>query len=339
MPESIKSLRNSVLDDAGRLLMIGWEGNEASEPISLIEKYRPAGLVFFKRNYPGSHDSLKELLYTIKTNALKILGRPILLALDHEGGTVNRLPLEETALPSHRALSEMAKTSGFDKVIELSYKVAVSLKNLGLNFNLAPVLDLQGQKAYIGERSFSSFSEETKEVAKAFFEGHRLAGLLTCGKHFPGLGSSISDPHKDLPVVVRSVKELWEEDGLPYRELINLGLEAVMTTHALFRGVDPILPATFSEKVVTLLKEDYAFKGLVLTDDLEMGALDGIFSKGESAVQSIQAGHDLALICRHEENILSASEALQKAILDGALSQKRLRQALLRLGKVLKTLE
>ena len=331
--------RVGAAEQAGRLLMIGWEGQDPSEAISLVEELHPAGLVFFKRNYPGSYGSLKKILRAITGSAEKILGRPILMALDHEGGAVNRLPLEETMIPSARRLSEIAASEGPGRIMDISYRAAKALRDLGFNFNLAPVLDLGGDGAYIGERSYGRDPDLAARAAGAFWEGHFKAGVMTCGKHFPGLGSSIVDPHADLPVVIKPVQELWDEDGRPFRELISLGVAAVMTTPALYRSVDPHLPATFSQKVTGMLKGEYAFKGPVLTDDLEMGALRGIFPPGEAALRAVNAGHDLALVCQSAENIRSAGERLKRAVVDMEITPTRLREALLRLRKLMRQVE
>lgn len=339
MPGNRWEKRIEETEKAGRLLMIGWEGKDPSEAISLLEEFHPTGLVFFKRNYTGSYDSLRTIIRVITGAAEKILGRPIIMALDHEGGRVNRLPLDETFLPSPRELGEIAARDGIRKVIDLSFKAGNALKDLGFTLNLAPVLDLSGENAYIGDRSFSSDPDHVARAAGAFWEGQFKAGILTCAKHFPGLGSSLTDPHKELPLIVKPSADLWDEDGKPFRELISFGVNAIMTTHALYRSVDPVLPATFSEKVVSLLKNDYAFKGPVLTDDLEMGALDGIFSPGEAALRAVNAGHDLVLVCRDKLSIRNAFDRLKYAVVNGEITPRRLRESLLRVRKAMRQFE
>jgi beta-N-acetylhexosaminidase len=328
-------------EDSGRLLMVGWEGNDPSEPISLLEKYRPTGLVFFRRNFPGSYEALKKDIREIHRAARKILRRNILMALDHEGGVVNRLPLDETLIPSHGELTYMARMSGLAKVEKVSRDIALVLKDLGFNFNLAPVADLAGAGDFMEKRSFGRDPKEASRVALAFWEGHRQAGLLNCAKHFPGLGSAREDPHEVLPVVDKPLSDLLEKDGMPFRTLIQRGLQAVMTTHALFVDADPDRPATFSEKIAGALKNDFEFKGPILTDDLEMGALnhvEGIEGPGDAAVKAVQSGHDLVLVCRREENVEEASLKIEEALVDGIISPTRFRQAILRVGRLVKLL-
>jgi beta-N-acetylhexosaminidase len=324
------------LEEAGRLLLIGFEGDDASEAASLAEEYRPAGFVFFARNYPGSPTALKALLTEIAQRAFKALKRPPLLALDQEGGTVSRLPLEETALPSAAEMAALARDKGLEALEELSFRAGKALRQLGFNFNLAPVLDVSSEGAYIGTRSFSASPDEVSRCATAFFAGQKRAGLVTCGKHFPGLGQASSDPHSELPVVAADLRAVWDRDLKPFRDLTVRGIPAMMTTHALFRAVDPLLPGTLSPRVVDLLKRDVGFKGLALTDDLEMGAIADTFPPGRAAWEAVVAGHDLALVCRRRENVEEAREGLLKALKDYDITPSRQREARLRLARTLK---
>ncbi|MDR1081085.1 MAG: beta-N-acetylhexosaminidase [Deltaproteobacteria bacterium] len=328
--------RKEPLEEAGRLLMIGFEGDDAAEAVSLAEEYRPAGFVIFSRNYPGSPDSLKALLSRISEGAARALKRPPLMAVDQEGGTVLRIPLEETRLPAASEMAGLAREKGPDALEELSFGAGRALRDLGFNFNLAPVLDVGSEGAYIGSRSFSRDPEEVALCAAAFFAGQRRAGLLTCAKHFPGLGQASADPHSALPVVDANIQDVWDRDLKPFRTLVARGVPAVMTTHALFRAVDPGLPGTISPRVVDLLKRDVGFKGLALTDDLEMGALSGTFPLGRAAADAVSAGHDLVLVCRGRAAIEEAREGLLKAVKDYDIAPSRLREAKLRLTRTLK---
>jgi beta-N-acetylhexosaminidase len=318
-------------------MLIGWEGQETEEILSLLEDFRPAGFVFFKRNYPGSPQKLREQIAEVNLRAAKLLKRKLLWALDQEGGTVTRLFLPETTLPSAGEMGALAAREGLGALEGLCYRVGLALRELGFNFNLAPVLDVRAEDgSYIGSRSFSADPQECARAGAAFARGFSRAGLLCCGKHFPGLGPSMLDPHLDLPVVSQNVQVHYDRDGLPFRELIAQGIPAVMTTHVLHRALDGVLPATFSEGILALLKKDYGFKGLVLTDDLEMGALSGIFNADQSAVEAVKAGHDLVLVCRRRENIQKARDGLARAIAEFAISPRRSREAQLRLTRALK---
>ncbi|MDR2353064.1 MAG: hypothetical protein LBF22_07850 [Deltaproteobacteria bacterium] len=311
-------------EDLGQLFLIGWESQNTSEILGLLREFRPAGFIFFKRNYPGSFLALREQIRTVNLEAKKLFPRKLLWAIDHEGGTVNRLPFPETLLPSAQDLGALACQSGVEILKKECFRVGTLLRELGFNLNLAPVLDVQSDpQAYIGTRSFSTDPSIVAKVARAFYEGFSLAKLLTCGKHFPGLGRARKDPHRELPVITQSVDDFWDFDGLPFRELIASGLPAIMTTHVLLSSLDDSLPVTYSSKALSLLKHDYGFQGLVITDDLEMGALNNIYSPGKSALEAFQAGHDLLLFGKTKSFIKEAHEALRKASSDFVLDPTR----------------
>jgi beta-N-acetylhexosaminidase len=342
MPESPKAAgkdRNkSSLEQAGALLLIGWPGIDVSELVSLLDEFKPAGFIYFRRNWPGSLDALRNTIGHVDSLAQKELGRPLLWAIDQEGGTVQRLDQEGLSLPSAMELEALALERGLESVSEMTYQAGKALKSLGFNLNLAPVLDVRGAGSYISSRSFSGSPARVAEVAASYAAGFERAGMLLCGKHFPGLGSSVVDPHKDLPLVPSTIQELWAQDGLPFREMIRQGIPAVMTTHALYRSLDPHLPPTLSKTVVDLLKKDYEFKGLTITDDLEMGGILTMADTGAAAVRSIVAGHDLAIVSKSEYWIRSSRDALAVAIEGGILAPARLRDARARLKKTLKLL-
>jgi beta-N-acetylhexosaminidase len=316
--------------------LVGWPGEGAYGAVSLLEEFKPAGFIYFRRNWPGSSEDLAGIIRRVNARAEKLLKRPLLWAIDQEGGTVQRLDDPPYALPPAAEMADIFFKDGPERVSSLTLQAGRALKELGFNFNLAPVLDVRAGDSYIASRSFSSDAETAALAAAAYAKGFREAGLLLCGKHFPGLGSSVTDPHRDLPLVLSGVQELWARDGLPFRRLISLGLPAVMTTHALYRSLDPLLPATFSSRILALLKKDYAFKGLVLTDDLEMEGLKPLAEPENSAVDAVVAGHDLALAGKDPDLIRRSRGALAEAVESGRLSSARLREAGSLLKKTLK---
>jgi beta-N-acetylhexosaminidase len=221
------------------------------------------------------------------------------------------------------------------KVQEECHLVGTTLRKLGFNMNLAPVLDIRKKEdSFIGSRSFSRDPKWVKEVGKSCYLGFREAGILCCAKHFPGIGDAVVDPHVDLPVINLGPQELLE-DVYPFQELIKEGIPAVMTTHVMVRKIDPTLPGTFSPRVLDFLKKDLDFKGLAIADDLEMGAVPQDLDMGEAAVLSVAAGHDLVLICRSREKILRALYGLREGIIKYRVTPRRIREAILRLRSAL----
>lgn len=335
----------------GRLLIIGFEGANFAEVEELVTRVRPAGLIFFKRNFPetGGARALRELIDSAQALAESHLGRRLLMAIDHEGGLVQRLPAPYTQLPAAAEIADPASAA------ESAGRGARELAATGFNFNLAPVLDVASPLgSFMGSRSFSDDPEQVLAFGRAQLAAFHQAGVLGAGKHFPGLGSAVVDPHHELPTLVNDRRRLLEVDLVPFRGLINpaagtetpgeMGAEfsaaaggqaditvrplfAVMTTHAFFPALDPERPATISEEIVNFLKSEMGFTGALLTDDLEMGAVIKNYPVGEAAAAAIGAGHDLALVCRRREYIDECREALGEALRGGRISESRLADA------------
>ena len=193
--------------------------------------------------------------------------------------------------------------------------------------------------AVMGSRCFSDDPARAAEYGREGMEGYRDSGVLTCGKHFPGLGSAHIDPHHELPAIEANQLRLRSVDMAPFKNLAAGGLGAIMTTHALYPALDAVNPATFSGLIVDVLKTEMDFGGAVLTDDLEMGAVVKNYPMGEAAVSAVLAGHDLALICRRASYVEDSAEALASAVLSGRLSEARLLDAHERSGRFSRSLE
>ena len=317
-------LESTELAEAvGRLLLVGFEGRDMAEVEDLLTGVRPAGLIFFARNYPrnGGPEALRRLIDQAKSLGEALSGRPLLVAIDHEGGPVQRLPAPYTRLPAARFCQDLGEAG------RLAETGARELAATGFNFNMSPVLDVaDGPEAFIGERGFSDDPDQVTAWAKVILAAYGRAGILGAGKHFPGLGPARLDPHHELPVITALAERLSRVDLKPYRDLLP-ELAAVMTSHVLYPTLDPDRPATISPTLAGLLKREMGFSGALLTDDLEMGALTKNYDLGEAAVSAIAAGHDLALVCRCRANIEKARQALAEAVRGGLLTENRLADA------------
>ena len=330
-PDNYPDGSRELTEAVGRLLIVGFEGTDFPEVEELITRVRPAGLIFFKRNYPEGDGprKLRELIDSAQALAASLLGRRLFMAVDHEGGRVQRLPRPYTQLPP--AGEAGGRHLDPEAVSAPAEQGARELAATGFNFNLAPVLDVASPVAsVVGDRSFSDDPDRVAAYGRATLNAFHRAGILGAGKHFPGLGSAAIDPHHELPTITADSRRLKEVDLVPFRELIREDLLAVMTTHALYPALDPERPATFSEDIVALLKEELGFAGAVLTDDLEMGAVVKNYPLGEAAVGAISAGHDLALICRRADYIEECRTALSRAVRAGGITETRLTDALSR---------
>lgn len=321
-------------DLAGQTLIIGLPGPTLNQSSArLIKKTRPAGIILFKRNQTLGPQRLSQLISECQELAAGELGRPLLVAIDQEGGTVTRLEAPFTQLPGQR---RMGQEMDEDQVFELGQTSGRELAEIGVNMNLAPVLDLaRGPESFMFERSFGPDPERAARLGLALIAGHRDQGVACCAKHFPGIGRLRLDPHRLLPWVRETAQEIEAEDLLPFRRVIEAGVDAVMSAHVVYTAWEERLPATLSSRVMTgLLRLRLGFDGLVLSDDLEMGAITRGWGLDRAAVLSLQAGVDINLVCEHEDKIRQCHQAVAEALESGGLTVARLEQTAARLEAV-----
>jgi beta-N-acetylhexosaminidase len=204
------------------------------------------------------------------------------------------------------------------------------LQSVGIDIDFAPVLDVLTNPAntVIGDRAFASDSSIVAQLGCALARGLREGGVIPCGKHFPGHGGTFMDSHEDLPHDERSEDELLRTDLYPFRQAIAENIEMIMTAHVLYPALDPELPATLSQRIIDgLLRRQLGFQGIVVTDDLEMGAIVRHSTIEQAAVDALSAGADLLLICHNLESVLAARDACIRALENGALALQRVEQA------------
>lgn len=320
------SLRKKV----GQLMMIGFDGLKIDpDTEALLRDCHIGGVILFARNVE-SLDQIRRLTTKIRC----IAKEPILIAADQEGGVVIRF-LEATVFPGNMALGAIGDPKTAERV---GSAIGEELSYLGINLNLAPVLDINNnpQNPGIGVRSFGDRPELVAKLGRAFIEGHQK-WTWACAKHFPGKGDITLDSHLELPCVAHDKEHLFETELVPFREAIKAEVGAVMTAHVTFPTIDPTegLPATLSKPVLTdLLKEELGFRGMVITDDLEMGAITKHFGVGEAAVRAVLAGADLILVCHTKKAQKEAYEALLGACESGRIPEERLEDALSRIARL-----
>jgi beta-N-acetylhexosaminidase len=294
---------------AGRVLMVGFSGPSlGSEQRRALGEIAPAGAILFRRNLE-TPEELLELLADLHEH----LPAPRLLALDQEGGRVSRL--EPWIGPTPPA-AELARGGG-QAAFRFGRATGSGLRALGFNVDFAPVVDLCPPEAPngIGDRSFGTTATVVAQVAGSFLDGLQQAGVAGCLKHFPGLGDTDVDSHKVLPRITRDLRRLEEEDLLPYR-LLGARAAAVMVGHGHYAALDPQpgLPATLSTTIVEgLLRQRLGFRGVVVSDDLEMGAVAPLDDDGRAAVAAVAAGCDLILYCSDLDRARRAHLALVEA--------------------------
>lgn len=318
---------------AGGLIVIGISSKTLLEKERrIMREIRPAGVILFARNIE-SPKQLQKLCRQI-TECAGEPGHPPLILLDHEGGRVHRLTEPFTHFPSQWMLGQADDTSLTKAVFQA---MAREISAVGANVQLGPVLDLRTQPKnnVIGDRAFGIEPDHTVRHGVAAMHGIQSAGLLPVGKHFPGHGDTIADSHTELPTAQAKLETLWQRELIPFQELIESGLPSIMSAHILVSAMEASCPGTLSPKVISkLLRQELGFDGLIITDDMEMGAIMKHYESSEAAVLALNAGCDLLLYCHRPDRQLAARDGLVKAVLNGRISETRLKQSLTRIDKV-----
>jgi beta-N-acetylhexosaminidase len=293
----------------GQLLVVGFEDpllpDELAEDLAAGLR---AGVILFRRNMPDLETTWRNCRRASEASDRHLAP---LIAVDQEGGRVSRLPEPIPTLPSMRRLASLGDAGLIERAAEM---VGKGLLTLGFNCDLAPVLDVDSNPAnpVIGDRSFSREPHNVAHFGCAFARGLNRGGVLACGKHFPGHGDTLHDSHLVLPRVERTLAELETTELLPFREAAARNIDALMTAHVVFPALDASAPATLSKAIVTdLLRGEWGYQGLIISDDLEMGAIRQHHTLQSSAVAAITAGCDLILIC-HSTN--AASQVLDALV-------------------------
>jgi beta-N-acetylhexosaminidase len=315
----------------GQLFMVGLPGPRVDGVArELVRDLNVGGVILFARNLE-TPEQVWELTRDLQRQAQAATGRPLLIALDQEGGSVQRLRAPFTLIPAARELGFSA-TPG--QVEGLSRQVARELRLVGINVNLAPVLDVaRGPDCPLWDRSYGPDPEQVAALGVAAIRGFLSGGIIPVAKHFPGLGDSVIDSHKEL-ALANSDNASRELDIAPFREAVAAKVPAIMTAHVLVPQWDS-RPATLSREILQgRLRQDLGFGGVIITDDLEMGAISTRLPAPEAALEALAAGADLLLICQdwqatwESARLLAKEPALFSRGLDAAARLARLKETL-----------
>lgn len=326
-------LRAVRLDSARQaalgLLCVGFEGDALDERTASLLRDGTAGVVLFARNFVD-RAQVASLCADIRGAAA---GRAVIIAVDHEGGRVQRFRgTGFTDLPSARSAGSAGDAAAVRRIAEIA---ARELRAVGITMDFAPVLDVDSNPAnpVIGDRSYSTEPRVVAELGAEFIDALQSNGIAACGKHFPGHGDTVLDSHLDLPRLPHDRARLDAVELPPFRAAIAAGVASIMTAHVVFEALDPGVPATMSRAVIDgLLRRELGFDGVIVSDDLDMKAIADRFEVGEAAVRATDAGCDLLLCCRSQANRDRALEALGKGIVDGLLDRSRVEQSLARVA-------
>lgn len=329
---------NECIADAGAHFLIGLRPTPSlhEADAALLSELRPAGVILYKSNF--LHDvSYAEWLDTHAALIAAIhaaAGREkMFIAIDHEGGRVCRTPppITRFSYAAHWAASAASVGEAMGR----------ELASLGVNLNFAPVLDIHTnpENPVIGERAFGSDAESVSSASLAFLQAMEAQGVLGCGKHFPGHGDTNVDSHIGLPSQNISLEELRGRELKPFGAAIGAGIQMLMTAHIMFPRIDPVWPATLSKILTTdVLRKELGFNGVIVSDDIGMGAMESFFSAPEAAARLIESGTDMLMVCAHftsPDRARGFARALLLALKEGHLDPALLQQSRQRIEALL----
>ena len=317
----------SDADKVGQLMMIGIHGKTLNDDAKfMLNEYRVGGIILFDRNME-SKDQVKSLITDINKTGKSAGLTPLFIGIDQEGGAVARMEDQLIKVPPAEELGK----EPIEQAVSLAKQSGTELKDLGFNINFAPVADL----GLTYGRSFSTNPDDVVRYASAVGKAYDEAGLWYSYKHFPGIGKTDVDLHADTSVVPVSKETLLNEDTKVFVDLIKQSKPntyAIMVSHAMYPQIDADHPSSLSKAIITdWLRKDMGYNGVVVTDDMVMGALAKHYTFGDMAVQSILAGSDILLVCHEYEHMQEAYNGLMKAVKDGRISKERLDESVKRI--------
>ena len=309
-----QKLDNMTLDEKiGQMITIGIDGYSVDDTAKqLITDKKVGGVILFKNNISYSNQLL-QLINDIKginsTNKI-----PIFISVDQEGGRVNRLPSEIKSLPSN----EVVGNKNDNKLAyDIGKNIGYALGSFGFNMDFAPVLDVNSNpnNTVIGDRSFSNDKDKVASLGASEINGFKDSNIISVAKHFPGHGDTATDSHYALPIINKTLDELKSVEFVPFKKAIEEKVPAIMVSHILMPQIDANNPASMSKTIITdILRKDLKFDGLIVTDDMTMGAVTNELDITTACINSINAGADLLLVCHGYDNEINVINAIKDSI-------------------------
>lgn len=319
------------MNQLGQLVFTGLNGLTLSaEEKNFIETEDIGGVILFSKNYE-SPAQLAELV-----NSIQVLRKeyPLFICTDHEGGRVMRFKTHFTHFPP---MLDIARIDSPKVFYEMSSIMAEELLACGVNLNLAPVCDIWNneQNRVIWDRAFGSDSESVSKFISSVIRGFQTSGLMSCAKHFPGHGNTLKDSHYDLPIVKKSLEEIRNEELLPFIKAVKARVDFVMMAHIIVDDIDPELPCSLSPKAHQILRDELKFKGIILSDDMQMKAITDHYGVGDAAMMAIRAGSDMIEYRDFSEAVLGL-EGLKKGLKDKNLKGNDIQDKINRINETKK---
>lgn len=329
--------RRAVKNSLAQSFVVGLPGLEAgADELALVAEQGLGGVILFARNVE-SPAQVWRLNYDLRRAAANAERPPLWVMVDQEGGSVARLKAPFTDGPDLADLGAADEDALYAHGAKLGREALAA----GFNWDLAPVLDVHAIKdGIMARRSLGADPQRVGALGAAFIRGMQEAGCRACAKHFPGLGRTTADTHKVLPTVHLTRQELATVELPPFRAAAQAGVAGVMICHAVYPALDPQRPASLSPKVIQeLLRGELGYGGLVISDDLEMGAVVGRMAPDQAAVEAYLAGNDVLLMCHRPELALAALERLTDLVMAGEVAPALVAERARRIVRGKQTLE
>ncbi len=295
----------------GQRLMVGFDGTDLNSDLKfLIDTVKVGGMILFARNL-ATPEQMKDLCRSAQAYAQSCGQPPLFVAIDQEGGKVARLKAPFTQFPGNPSMKGEADARHFAEV------TAAELKGVGINMNMAPVMDVATGDSVMAERAFGSDPAWVAKMGVKVIEGFQKNGIMPVAKHFPGIGRTSLDSHDDMPVLDVEPADLAYFDLPPFDAAVTCGVTGIMLSHILYNRLDPEWPASLSPDIAKgLLRERMRFEGLVMTDDLDMGAIRKHYPIETCIRQILLADIDIALICHKGPAIEKTFEEMVRHLKD-----------------------
>jgi beta-N-acetylhexosaminidase len=323
----------TLAEKIGQMIISGVEALENDKySKTLIKKHHIGGFILFKKNIENVKQAQK-LINSLKTEN-RVNKIPLFMSVDEEGGIVSRMPDSFKKIPPNKTIGNI-NNSEFS--YEIGSVIAKEIKAFGFNMDFAPVLDINSnpKNPVIGDRSFGDSPDIVNKLGIQTMKGIESQNVIPVVKHFPGHGDTSIDSHIGLPVVNNDFARLNSFELQPFKKAIENNVDVIMIAHILLPKIDPDDPSSLSKKVITnILREKLSYDGIVITDDMTMGAIVENYTITEASVKAINAGSDIILVCHGFDNQVAVIERIKKAVNSGEISINRIDESTKRILKL-----
>lgn len=320
----------SIQEKIGQMIIIGMDTNYITDRIKImITKYKIGGIILYRKNF-NTYEKMLELIKQLK-DLNKNNKIPLFIAIDQEGGRVNRMPQEILNLP---AANKIALEGGEELVRKSAQLTGELLKKSGFNLNFAPVLDIKNfaSQHAIGDRCFGNDKETVAKYGVLTMNELQKQGIVSVIKHFPGHGATTKDSHYFLPIIKKKIKDIETEDMYPFEQAINNGADSLLVGHLLIKNTTGFYPASLSRKFISrYIRKKYKYNGLVFTDDLKMRAIKFLYGPITAVVKAFKAGNDIVIFRFNKDEEKSAIEKVLKLVKSGRIKESRINRSVKRI--------